>query len=294
MWKKFIKDYFSFSSSDRNGLIVLSFLIFLIILFRYLLPLFDPGRKSIDLTAYHEEILLFYSRPEADVEALTHFRNELFYFDPNKLTLVQMEKLGLSKRLSGTIQNYLVKGGRFREVNDLKKIYGMNDSIFGILAPYIRIEKEVQARPKVIEEKAPVHEGFRLIELNSADTSELKILPGIGSVLSLRIIKYRELLGGFYDPVQVKEVFGISETLFVNIQPFIITDSSKLRFLKINEAPFNEILRHPYISYDQTVRITAIVQKQGEIRNLELLVEEKVFDSLAFKRIRPYLSVDLK
>lgn len=288
-----MKDYFSFSSSDRNGLIVLSFLIFLIILISYLVPLFDFGRKSIDLNSFHEGVSLFYSQPYVEEEALPPDNRELFYFDPNKLTTDQMQRLGLSKRLSATIRNYLAKGGRFRETSDLQKIYGMNDSIFKVLAPFIRIER-VPIEQKDVKEDTSVFKKITVIELNSADTTELKSLPGIGSVLSLRIVKYRELLGGYYDPAQLKEVYGISEALFETIRPSLTADSSKLQSLKINQANFNEILRHPYISYDQAARISAIIQKQGEIHDLYLLIKEEVFDSLAFKKLRPYLSVDIK
>ena len=83
------------------------------------------------------------------------------------------------------------------------------------------------------------------IELNSADTTALKSLPGIGSVFASRIIKYRELLGGFVSISQLLEVYGLDSTRYSRIAGLVVADSAAIRKLSVNSLRFAELLRHP-------------------------------------------------
>ncbi len=67
------------------------------------------------------------------------------------------------------------------------------------------------------------------IELNSADTTELKKLRGIGSKLSQRIVKYRTKLGGFSSKEQLKAVYGLSEETYEAILPHVWVDSTAIQ-----------------------------------------------------------------
>ncbi len=127
------------------------------------------------------------------------------------------------------------------------------------------------------------------VELNSADTSQLIGLPGIGSVLSARIIGYREILGGFHNINQLMEVYGISEEVFERLKALVNVEQSYIRKIDINLASFNELLRHPYINFDQARSISRFVQLNNNIHNLNELLENGVIDSISFYRILPYL-----
>ncbi len=65
-----------------------------------------------------------------------------------------------------------------------------------------------------------------MIELNTADTTTLKQLRGIGSILSLRIIKYRKKIGGFTHKEQLKNIYGLSEETYQNILPHVWVDTT--------------------------------------------------------------------
>lgn len=88
-----------------------------------------------------------------------------------------------------------------------------------------------------------------MIELNSADTTELMQLRGIGSVLSKRIVKFRDKMGGFYSKEQLAEVYGLSEETLAVIMPHVWADSAKIKPLKVNDLGISELKAHPYISY---------------------------------------------
>ena len=86
------------------------------------------------------------------------------------------------------------------------------------------------------------------INLNTADSMALMTLRGIGAVYASRIIKYRNLLGGYYDKSQILEVYGITKETYSLFCDDIVK-------IPVNTASFKEILRHPYFDYDMVVKI---------------------------------------
>jgi DNA uptake protein ComE-like DNA-binding protein len=199
-----------------------------------------------------------------------------------------MQRLGFDSRLSRTIGNYLSRGGKFYRKEDVLKIYGMTDSIYRRIEPYIvmvKQETQLQSDPSQV---SPVIANS-IIELNTADTSLLKTLPGIGSVLSGRIIRFRDLLGGFCDPEQLLEVYGISEELYGQINRFVRVDENMIRKIDICNASFNELLRHPYISYEQAGAISRFVKGNVQFQNPVILLEAGIIDTISFYKLSPYL-----
>ncbi|HMM16146.1 MAG TPA: helix-hairpin-helix domain-containing protein, partial [Petrimonas sp.] len=125
--------------------------------------------------------------------------------------------------------------------------------------------------------------------LNAADTAEWKKIPGIGSTFASRIVKYRNLLGGFVSVEQLREVYGIDNELFSRISPYIQADEN-FRKLWINELEFKELLRHPYLNYKQVRAIMNLRKKKGNIASIHELVMLDEFTSEDIFRIEPYLA----
>ena len=107
------------------------------------------------------------------------------------------------------------------------------------------------------------------VNLNSADTTELKSLPGIGSFFAKNIVDYRNKLGGFIEKEQLLEVYAFDTTRLSNIENFIIIDSIELRKININTDDFKTILRHPYIEYEDVKKIVNYRESKGMIKNWE-------------------------
>lgn len=105
----------------------------------------------------------------------------------------------------------------------------------------------------------------RIIEINSADSLALDELPGIGPSFAKRIIKYRQMLGGYAYPAQLKEVFGMDSTRLAGFIKLIRIDSSGIRKLDLNKATFKELLAHPYLEYEQVKAIVRFRDKKGTI-----------------------------
>ena len=107
------------------------------------------------------------------------------------------------------------------------------------------------------------------IGINSADTTELKSLPGIGSFFARNIVEYREKLGGYVESSQLLEVYGFDSVRFAGIFSHIKLDSVATRKVRVNHDDFKTILRHPYIEYDDVKKIVKYRESKGMIKDWE-------------------------
>lgn len=126
------------------------------------------------------------------------------------------------------------------------------------------------------------------IRLNETDTTQWKKIPGIGSSYASRIVKYRELLGGYASLEQLLEVYGIENELYSRIIPYISTDTN-YRKIKVNELEFRELLRHPYLNYKQVQAIVNLRRRKGDIASIGELSMLDEFTSADIDRLEPYL-----
>jgi DNA uptake protein ComE-like DNA-binding protein len=108
-----------------------------------------------------------------------------------------------------------------------------------------------------------------LLDVNLVDTTQLKRLRGIGSALAMRIVKYRELLGGFYDVNQINEVYGISDELFVSLHPFFKVNEKDIR--KLDVYRFVALKRHPYVNAIQAKELYNLYRNKEYPTKEELL-----------------------
>lgn len=130
------------------------------------------------------------------------------------------------------------------------------------------------------------------ININKADSLELQAIRGIGSVLGSRVVRYRELLGGFYCTSQLGEVYGIDSLRLQNILPYVITDTLTIRKININTARFGDLLRHPYLSRDQVAAITTWRENHGVFIHTSQILEATGMDTSDWEKLRPYLRLE--
>jgi DNA uptake protein ComE-like DNA-binding protein len=215
--------------------------------------------------------------------------SHLFPFDPNHTSYDTLTMLGLSEKQARTIISYRNRGGRFRQPSDVRKIYGIDEQTAAKLIPYIKIEKDTGRLGYfqsgiIADQKKPER-----IDLNKADSASLERLPGLGPVLSLRIIKYRKLLGGFASAEQLKEVYGLPEATFTLLTGRVFADSSDIAGININNADFKVLSKHPYLDKYDIQAILKYKELKGRISKLSELVDNKVLTATKAKKISPYL-----
>ncbi len=202
----------------------------------------------------------------------------LFQFNPNTLSLAGWDSLGVNKKIALRIQKYLSKGGKFRKPDDLAKIYGFNVEKFRTLKPYIVFPKK-EVKP------------ITLIPLNTADTTMLKTINGIGSKLSARIVAYRTKLGGFVNKEQLKDIYGITAKRFQQIAPRIEVDTTHISIKKIDINSVNvwQLQKHPYISRRMAQDIIRYRKRNGDFSAIEDLKTKHLLTSEVYNKVYPYL-----
>jgi DNA uptake protein ComE-like DNA-binding protein len=145
---------------------------------------------------------------------------------------------------------------------------------------------EVAGRPVKVYQKRPV------INLNACDTSQLISLPGIGPVLSVRIIKYRNLLGGFASVEQLREVYGLSAETYEIIKERVVADTSLLNTIDINSATYSVLLRFPYFDKDEVTGILKYLELKGRVESINELTDNKLITIEKAARVKPYLKFE--
>jgi DNA uptake protein ComE-like DNA-binding protein len=158
--------------------------------------------------------------------------------------------------------------------------YKITDSIMAISETRVM---NTQKRESRNYQKRPV------IDLNGCDSASLEALPGIGPVLSSRIIRYRKLIGGFASVDQLREVYGLPEETFNMISPRLRADSLDVRKISINKADYRELIRHPYFKKNEAASILKYRELKGSITNIGVMIENNLISPETMKKIRPYL-----
>ena len=228
------------------------------------------------------------------------FTGEMFYFDPNTLEEAGWQKLGVRDKTIATIRNYVSKGGKFREPDDLRKIWGLRDNEKDRLIPYVRIAMQA-AQPssagsysnnyQPYEKKIYEKRIAQPVEINAADSAAFDALPGIGPGYSRRIINFRNRLGGFYKIEQIGETFGLPDSVFQQIKPLLKISGNNIRKININTATNEELKAHPYIRWQLANVIIEYKKQHGDFKSLTDLKKIMVITKETFEKISPYLTL---
>jgi len=130
-----------------------------------------------------------------------------------------------------------------------------------------------------------------MVELNAADSAGLDALKGIGPKLSVRIIRYRDLLGGFCRKEQLFEVYGMDSTRVLPLLDHVTVDTLLIHKMDVNKATFSELLRHPYLDINAVKAIVNYRNRNGAFHSLDELQTANVISDSLFSIIRPYVTV---
>ncbi len=287
--KTSLKNYLSITKKEWNGLVILVVLIALVLAAPYAYQLFhkdtiidfkDFGKAAARLSKAGPASGFDPDKERLKPGAGQVTRRKLAPFNPNQLTSSQWQQLGLTEQQAGIIEHYKDKGGRFYTSADLKKIYGITDSDYRRLEPYIVI---------------PGHENRKLkpgevIELNTADTAALTRLTGVGPATAVLIARYRGRLGGFYRKEQLKEIYGIDSARYGEIEKYVSVNPGKIRKISINTISFDQLRLFPYLSYKQVNAIIEYRKQHGNYASIADMKNIVLLDDKILRKIEPYIS----
>lgn len=144
--------------------------------------------------------------------------------------------------------------------------------------------------------RPPIHHGSggqpEPVDLNRADSVQLLRLPGIGPVYSGRIIRYRNLLGGYSSVQQLTEVYGLSRETYQGIRGAILIDTAAIRRLAMNGSSFSDLLRHPYLDFEDVKALVGYRDFSGRIGSLQEIRENHLLGDSTLDRMIPYMDFD--
>lgn len=298
--KSFLFNFFHFNKQERNGVFVLCCIIATLFLIKLLIPYLNHN-SSVQLITINPSVnpdvqaaidnTTYASEANNEIET----SSEKFVFNPNTVTKEDAKKLGFSEKLGERLVKFRSKGGKFFKAEDLKKLYGISPKLYQELENYILIpntrpefkkDSVFVNTPKTYEKKVY---SKTLVEINVADSLSLVFLKGIGPGFTKRIIKYRTMLGGFHSILQLKEVYGMTDSLFVSLSSQIKVDANAIIKIPINAIDFNSLRKHPYFNFQSAQAIVNYRTKHGKLteadfKNLGMFNDEKM------RLILPYLS----
>ena len=305
--KQFFIEYFSMNRMQQSGTLVLIFLIIVVVLLPRFVARYNANRNQPDFARF-DSIMANYEpiidEPDSR-QADTKIADTIFTFDPNTATYDDFLSMGLSERISANIVKYRQSGGKFKKPDDFAKIYGITDSVYNRLRPYIYIMvSEDAAKPQKTYDKKTKRNSAKpsattysqpkeqpMVELNTADSAQLDALRGIGPVLARRIIAYREMLGGFYSVEQLREIRSLPSETYASLYGQFYIDTTKITKIDLNDFKYKQLSRHPYMSVTQLNSIMNYKKLMGKFESVSDLQKYKLIDTLTYDKISPYLEV---
>ncbi len=308
MWK----DFFYFSKGQRMGIIILIVLILMSLAVNYLLPVFFPVTQK-DGTAFLSEVEKFKKslvsldslrqlewQHQNDERQRQYKQNSISFpaknkpgsytlssFDPNLIDSAALVHLGLKPFISGNILKYRKAGGRFKTKEEFGKVYGIQPEKFKELEPYIAI---AEIKP-VLNEK-PIKRTDIIVDLNSADTTLLMQVKGIGRGYAKGIVRFRQQTGGFVSLDQLSEIWGMKPENLERIRPFCKVNVDLVQKIKVNSASAERFKSHPYFNFYQAKALYELRRKKGKIKDINELKELSEFSPESVLRLKPYLNFE--
>ncbi|MCE7040696.1 helix-hairpin-helix domain-containing protein [Dyadobacter sp. CY312] len=318
-----LQDFFGISRKEARGTLVLMIILFFLIwtpfvFRRWILPHFplpatDQSANIQKLDSIVAEI------EEATPKSYTenNFKESssskkptkparLFSFDPNQATVDELTELGIPPFLAKRIDKYRSKGGKFRKKEDLLHIYDFPADVYKTLEPYItlpatpdksfaeksnaNIAEKATNRPFINERKPYTKPVIASFDINTADTTQLVILKGIGSKLSLRILKFRDGLGGFHSTSQYSEIYGLDSLALSELNKYAKVNSPTKK-INVNTATIEELSSHSYLRNKKLAAVIINYRAQhGNYNSLEDLKKVRVLDAGTIEKLAPYLT----
>ena len=293
----FFHTYFGFNKRERNGLLVLISFIFLLIIIRFSITTFVEKPVALKIIKVspeeteknYQENYAIYTKGKKKKHHQEK-KNYFFVFDPNTISEKDAIELGFSKKTASTLIKFREKGGKFYIKEDLKKLYGISNEFFESIKDYVIIEAKLSVKNDTSKKFKNIK--FQPIELNEIDSVQLVKLPKIGPFTTKKILKFRNSLGGFYDIGQLKEVYGMNDSLFNYLVGNTFVEPNKIKPIQINNVSYNELKKHPYIDHIIASTIVAYREKHGKYRQLNDLLSIGTISESKLATLRYYFSFD--
>jgi competence protein ComEA len=308
MWK----DFFYFSKGQRTAIIVLICLIIITIavefLLLYIIPpqeqsksdFFDEAKRfeqtlvsrdSLRRAQWEQKYDSIFQNNKEFVKKETE-KYSLFKFDPNTVDSATFVRLGLKPFIASNILKFRNKGGKFRTAESFSKVYGIYPEKYKELEPYIAITEIKQTAKDSVKSTSPSKIKNIIVELNSADTTELMKVYGLGRGYAKAIVRFRQQTGGFVSVEQLRELYGMSEENFNKISPSCKVNTQLVKKIQVNTASVERLNAHPYLNFYESKAIYEFRRRKGILKNVNELNSIPELKPETIRKIQPYFSFE--
>lgn len=202
-------------------------------------------------------------------------------FDPNAISTDELIEMGVNSYVATNMIRYRESGAIFRQAEDIRRIYGMDSTLFTALSSCIQINSDLISGQKSAFNAT--------LDINTADIEAWRSLPGIGEVLATRIVNYRTHLGGFHAIDQVAETYGLPAETFQQLRARLQISNQPGK-LNLNTVTVEELAMHPYVSQRQAEAIVNFRSHHGDFSVLGDLTKIYSISNDWLQRMTPYLS----
>ncbi|MBK7148837.1 MAG: helix-hairpin-helix domain-containing protein [Bacteroidetes bacterium] len=318
MWKRMI-EFFAFAVWERNAAFALAIVALVIAFWPEITYMVYPPQSqqsagikaSVDLFVkeYEQQLLaraISDSVSENQAAAFNPFEGEkinsrfnsraaihYFIFDPNKIGVAEWVQLGFSEKQAEAIERVKAKGFKFRVPEDLIRVNIIGQKNFDRLAPYVQIAPIPFSKPayeKPAYASAP-REKF-VIDINEADSSLWELQYGIGPKTAQRIVKYRTRLGGFLRVEQVREVWGLPDSIYQSLKDKLVVKEVAIQKINVNEADVKTMGSHPYINFPLARVIESYRKEHGRFSSVEDIQKVALVTDSIYRLLQPYVRTE--
>ncbi len=280
--KNIFSTFFYFPTSLRNGFLAL-FLFIWCLLSRQLWALnFSQTDEKMPVYSVHEM-----EKPvDLKIEIPKYFKLNI-----NEADLQSLDILSIPSFLAMRWVKYLEKGGSFKRVGDVKKLYGMTEPLYANISKYLYVINGEEKLNKPFLKKSSTFR-CKTIDINEADSAQWEALYGIGPYLAKRIITFRESLCGFVSVEQVKETYGLRDSVFQSIKPCLTLENSLKPCISINYTNQEGLSKHPYVRYKLARAICLYRENNGMFQGIEELRKLPMVNDSIYIKLLPYITIN--
>ena len=224
--KNLKSDYFYFTKRERNGMLLLLGFALLFLALPTVIRKFRTVEKY-DFQEFEQLMAVTNETINTPRKKISEKPVDLSYLKPKSIDINLAEKeelltLGLSSKLVNTILNYRNKVNDFEKIEDLKKIYGMTESEYQRILPYVFIKSKPQKSPinkpiavavsQELQVEAPVLIQTPTQKFNPNTIAKKELLSfGLPEKIVDRMVKFRNAGGKFRSPEDLKKIYGMKE-----------------------------------------------------------------------------------
>ncbi len=301
---KIKQSHFWYNKRQRNGILFLLILVFSAMSIYFFVD-FRTAKTPVFSSEENKQLAFFQSQIDSlkNIE-LERRKPKIYPFNPSFLSDFRASKLGLSVQEIDRLLEHRKAGKYINSAKQFQQVTKINDSLLNVIKPYFKfpdwvLKRNVKKAPTKFNKQTVVNQTENTTrtpltnDLNKATATDLKAVNGIGVKLSERIIKYRNMIGGFIDKEQLGDVYGLKTEVIENLfQKFQILSKPHIVKININTASFKEVLHLPYIDYELTKKIFNYRDEVAEIQKLEELKNIEGFPVEIFNRIALYLKAE--